>query len=301
MSYTEYLRRKAAAAPVIVDTRLRLDASSFTNRVKLAASSTFPADGQRYGVITNVSNPDSSGNIGNLNHALGTFKKQNGGRTPDASTYTLFCGSQALANQQLVPKAVRYLLNSDEEGSLSGCTVIPEPDAGVPSASQATRDAVLCHQIKGQKHLTNATTHPGPPVFVDNTVVGVKNYNLPQNKTKYQNAVKCNACGKNPTGTGVPCSVCLGAANHAPPANMPHNTRWGRRPTKAAQPIIVVPSPSDARKVGDFTPSRPVYVEKHHGNPNIGHIQYPDTPYQIPASTPAQLKINDPRHYPGTM
>ena len=34
MSYTEYLRRKEAAAPKVIDTTLRLDASSYTQRVK---------------------------------------------------------------------------------------------------------------------------------------------------------------------------------------------------------------------------------------------------------------------------
>jgi hypothetical protein len=299
MSYTEYLRRKAAAEPVIVDTRLKLDASSYTTRVKLAASSVFAPDGQRYGSITNVNNPDSTGITGQTSHAVRAYKKAAGGRTPDASVFTAFQGSQSLANQALVPNQTRRLLNSTDAGSLSGCIHI---DAPIPpqNASSFTKTISSCHETQGEKHNTNASTHPGPPVFVDNTISQVKNYNLPQNKTKFQISQDCLSCGGNPEGTGVVCAFCTGA-NHAPPANMPHNTRWAARPAKSAQPILVAPSPSDARKVGDFNPRNIPYVEKHHGNARIGHIQYPKTPFRIPSGTAAHLKINEPMHYPGTM
>jgi hypothetical protein len=299
MSYTEYLRRKAAAEPVIVDTRLKLDASSYTTRVKLAASSVFAPDGQKYGSITNVSDPDSGGIAGRTIHAIASYKKGSGGRTPDASAFTAFKGSQSLAHQALVPTPVRRLLNSTDAGSLSGCVII---DAPIPpqNASSFTKTISSCHETQGEKHDTNDTTHPGPPVFVDDTISQVKNYNLAQNNTKYQISQDCISCGRNPEVIGVTCTRCT-RANHAPPANMPHNTRWGPRPRKSAQPIIVAPSPSDARKVGDFHPRVIPYVEKHHGNSRIGHVQYPKTPFRIPSGTAAHLKINEPMHYPGTM
>jgi len=299
MSYTEYLRRKAAAAPVVVDTRLKLDASSFTSRVRLAASSDFSSDGKRYGSVTNVSDPDSGGTAGQFVHAVASYKKDSGGRVPDGSAYTAFRGSQALANQALVPKPVRYVLNSNNAGSLSGCVAIAPPVAPL-NASSFTKGIVSCHQLQGEQHATNSTTYPGPSIFVDNTISQVKNYNLPQNTTTYQRSTKCTACGGNPAGTGVTCAFCVGA-NHTPPADMPHNTRWAPRPAKSAQPVLVAPSPSDARKVGNFTPRRPPFVGAHHGNPMIGHKQYPKTPFQIPAGTAAHVKINDPMHYPGTM
>jgi hypothetical protein len=598
MSYTEYLRRKAAAAPVVVDTRLKLDASSYTNRVRLAASADFAANGQKYGSVTNVNDPDSGGNNGNSIHAVASYKKGSGGRVPDASSFTAFSGSKALANQALVPTPVRLVKNSNTAGSISGCAPILAPIPYVPggvflqnvtttltkidadntdpgqdrlrlggihcyynpvafsttiptkglvpgttvtigggnditlevtsfdamsanlqvvhvtslgptgalqngtmvrfsnatdtgnngtfevsakgndptnytitinnqngvarseaktatissksinmtilsfeassgnsqvvhvvdlkgttvgdvvliinasdavnngtfavsaingpftsnnttyytftwgnasgvarieskqasfqtpnkgtftifeviqgsdvengnpgfvfanptapgasfytdtnpstntlsfpiyssgtfapnmvplTGSQQAKNIIQCHQSKGEQHTTNSTTYPGPSVFVDNTITHVKNYNLPQNKTKYQIAPKCTACGGNPTGTGVQCALCFDSVIHAPPANMPHNTRWGPRPIKSAQPIIVVPSPSDARKVGNFTPHHPPFVGKHRGNPMVGHVQYPKTPYQIPAGTAAHVKINEPVHYPGTM
>lgn len=507
MSYTEYLRRKAAAAPVVVDTRMKLDASSFTNRVRLAASADFFADGQKYGSVTNVNNPDSGGAAGQIVHSVASYKKGSGGRVPDASSFTAFRGSQALANQALVPTPVRRVKNSNTVGSISGCSPVlapipyvpggvvvenltttlsyidadnlnpgqgplqlggihcyynpvtfsttiptngliagsmititgtplslevtsfqasssnlqvvsvvslgppgalqigtmvtianatdagnngtymvsatgtntftwanttngvarveatnktatfPTPNQGTfkifeviplsispfgtpgfvfanPTApgasfytnsspttntlsfsiyssgafapnmvpvtgSQQVRNVLACKELKGESHSTNATTYPSPPMFVDNTISQVKNYNLSQNKTTYQRSTKCTACGGNPAGTGVTCTFCIGA-NHVPPADVPHNTRWGPRPMKAAQPILVVPSPSDARKVGAAMRNIP-YVEKHRGNAMIGHIQYPKTPYQIPAGTAAHLKINEPIHYPGTM
>ena len=301
MSYTEYLRRKAAAAPVILSTRSKLDASSYTNRVRLAAAGgNFATDGQKYGSITNTSDPDSGGTAGQFIHAIASYKKAAGGRVPDASACTAYDGGQDIGKEISAGlSSDRILLNSNSADSISGCLPIAAPVAS-KNASSFTKDIISCQELKGQTHTTSATTHPGPSVFVDNTISQVKNYNLPQNKTKYQIAPDCLSCGGNSAGTGVTCALCVGA-NHAPPADMPHNTRWGPRPTKAAQPIIVAPSPSDARKVGDFNPRNIPYVEKHHGNPQIGHIQYPQTPYQIPAGTAAHLKINEPVHYPGTM
>ena len=299
MSYTEYLRRKAASSPVILSTRSKLDASSYTNRVRLAASADFAADGQRYGSITNTHDPNSGGTAGQTIHAIGSYKKGSGGRVPDASFFTAYSGGQAIGKEiQAGNPADRLLLNSNSAGSLSGCVTIAAPIAD-RTASQFTNSIISCHQTKGEAHSTDATTYPGPPVFVDNTIQ-VKNYNLPQNKTKYQIAPKCTSCGGNPTIAGVACAFCTPfAANHTPPADMPHNN-WAPRPKKSAQPFIVTPSPSDARKVGAALRKIP-YVEKHNGNENIGHIRYPDTPYQIPRGTASHLKINEPNHYPGTM
>jgi hypothetical protein len=301
MSYTEYLRRKAAAAPVVLSTRSKLDASSYTNRVRLAAAGVdFSPNGQKYGSITNVFDPDSGGTAGQFIHAIGSYKKVAGGRVPDASAFTAYSGGQAIGKEIAAGMpSDRILMNSNDTGSISGCLPIPAPVAP-KNASSFTKDIISCHEVQGEKHNTDATTHPGPSVFVDNTISQVKNYNLPQNKTEYQISQKCTSCGNNPPGTGVTCVFCVGA-NHTPSADMPHNTRWAPRPAKSAQPIIVVSSPSDARKVGDFNPRRPPRVFANRGNPNIGHIRYPKTPYQIPAGTAAHLKINEPVHYPGTM
>jgi DNA-binding beta-propeller fold protein YncE len=237
-------------------------------------------------------------------------KTKSGGRIADASTYTQYVGGQAVGNevQAGIPPS-RLLLNSNSAESLSGCRTVPEPVpynpavAGVYSAnmvrrdaSQFTRDEKACRELTGEPHNRNEL---GPSVFVDNTIVGIKNYNLPQNNAKTYIATKCTQCGNNGSQVAKTCSFCIGA-NHLHPADKPTNVRWGPRPRKSAQPIIVNQSPSDFHKVGAAMRKIP-YVEKHHANPQVGHIIYPKTPYRIPRGTAAQLKINDPQRYPGTM
>lgn len=237
-------------------------------------------------------------------------KAKSGGRIPDASTFTQYAGGQAVGKEiQAGMPAPRLLLNSTSTGSLSGCRIVPEPVPYNPAvagaytanmvprdASQFTRDTTACRQLRGEPHLP---IELGPPLFVDNTIVGVKNYNLPQNNSKTYIASECTQCGNNAPGIGKTCSFCIGA-NHLHPIDQAHNTRWGPRPKKSAQPIIVNQSPSDFHKVGAAMRKIP-YVEKHHANPQLGHIVYPKTPYRIPRGTAAQLKINDPQRYPGTM
>ena len=94
MSYTEYLRRKAAAAPKIIDTTVRTDASTMTMRIRLAANNEF-ALGARQGVINNIADPSQTGTTSNLKAATMTTKVS-GGRIPDASLFTSFVGGQAL-------------------------------------------------------------------------------------------------------------------------------------------------------------------------------------------------------------
>ena len=237
-------------------------------------------------------------------------KTKSGGRIPDASTFTQYAGGQAVGKEvQAGMPPRRLLLNSTSTGSLSGCRIVPEPVPYNPAvagaytanmvprdASQFTRDTTACRQLRGEPHIQ---IELGPPLFVDNTVVGVKNYNLPQNNSKTYIASECTQCGNNAPGIGKTCTFCIGA-NHLHPVDQSHNTRWAPRPKKSAQPIIVNQSPSDFHKVGAAMRKIP-YVEKHHANPQIGHIVYPKTPYRIPRGTAAQLKINDPQRYPGTM
>ena len=383
MSYTEYLRRKAAAAPKIVDTTVRLDASSYTQRVKFAASRQI-----------------AEANIPTI--VIPANKSKAGGRVPDASVFTQYTAGQAVGKEvQSGMPAPRVVLNSNTAGSISGCAVVQEPVAYVPggtliervtstfssitgtqpnmtynirgytvrsgipytalvpgtsvtisgtgnqagnngtftivsstttsftisnasgiadatplatqivtlpvyssgaysanmvplTGSQPGRNAVACRQLQGEPHRQNEL---GPSLFVDNTIVGIKNYNLPQNSGRAYIASKCTQCGTNGTEIGKTCAFCIGAT-HLHPVDMPHNTRWGPRPRKSAQPIIVNASPSDARKVGNFATRKLPFVGKHHGNEQVGHIIYPKTPYRIPDGTPAQLKINDPKIFP---
>lgn len=243
-----------------------------------------------------------------ITESMPVNKSKPGGRVPDASVFTQYTAGQAVGKEVQAPRAPdRLTLNSNAAGSLSGCRTVPEPVPYNPAVggvytpnmvpltgSQPARNAIACRQLQGEPHRPSEL---GPSLFVDDTITGIKNYNLPQNNAKTYVASECTRCGTNGAQIGKTCVFCIGA-DHTHSADMPTNTRWGPRPRKSAQPIIVNASPSNARKVGNFAPRKIPFVEKHHGNDNIGRIIYPKTPYRIPAGTPAQLKINNPKNIP---
>jgi hypothetical protein len=126
MSYTEYMRRKAAAAPKIIDTTVRTDASSITMRRRLAANQEFMLT-TRQGVINNVSDPSGTGTTSTIKSTTMTTKLS-GGRIPDASFFTSYLGGQAISKDGgLFQKAQRYTMNSNDAGSLTPCVTIDEP------------------------------------------------------------------------------------------------------------------------------------------------------------------------------
>lgn len=134
MSYTEYLRRKAAATPKVVDTTVRTDASTMTMRIRLAANNEFALNA-RQGVINNGSDPSNTGTTSSSKAAQMTTKGS-GGRIPDASSFTSFVGGQAI-DKDGGPffRAQRYVLNSNTAGSLSGCAIVDEPSPALPSGT----------------------------------------------------------------------------------------------------------------------------------------------------------------------
>jgi len=282
MSYTEYLRRKAAAAPKIIDTTVRSDASTITMRRRLQANREFFTS-TRQGVINNVSDPSGTGTTSVLKAATATTKL-NGGRIPDASMFTSFIGGSAINNDGGVFQTPqRYVANSNDAGSISACVAIPEPipytgtgaytSNMVPqNASQRAMTLESCIQPSTEPHVQNEL---GGPLFVDDTI-------------RLKNLTSC-CVDNNP----------INQAIHTHPADVPHND-YQARPLKGngGIPVFTVSSPDDARKVGDRNPRNIPYVEKHHGNDlNVNPRRVP-TKYQIPNGSPAHLKINDPVHYP---
>jgi hypothetical protein len=134
MSYTEYLRRKASTTPKIIDTTIRTDASTMTMRRRLAANYEF-AIGARQGVINNVSDPSNTSTTSNLKANQQT-SKVSGGKVPDASLFTSYLGGQALDKDGgPFQKPQRYLLNSNTNGSLSGCVTIDDPVPALPAGT----------------------------------------------------------------------------------------------------------------------------------------------------------------------
>lgn len=171
-----------------------------------------------------------------------------------------------------------------------GANAVPQ------NASVSAKTASSCRYPSTEGHIQSEL---GPALFV-NTTNTIKNYNLPQNRTTYQISQDCLQCGNNKTIGGTTCAFCVGAI-HTHPADVPHNTRWSPRPTHGLGgiPVSTVPSPSDARKVGNYDyKDHQKYVEKHHGNDlNVNPRRVP-TEFVPTNAAPAHLKINDPRHYP---
>ena len=303
MSYTEYLRRKAAAAPVVVDMRPKLDASSYTRQQRLVAA------GQSYNVtkavigniddmITSVSRDSKS--VSARTQVSNT--KTTSGNVPDASTRTDFLGGQAILEARLTNKPTRVLMNSNSTTSgmtvTRACLIVPEPapqtrgqiganqvQKGASDWVRLNRDCVGSGRL-GEPHEPGVK---GVPQFVDDTIS--------LNSGAFR--IGTGSFG----GAGSTTQSSNGSSTGCPPANHTHSVlvpraAWQRRPTKGAGgiPVFTQPRPSDARKVGGLVPSDHLkYVEKHHGNDLKVNPRRVPTEYQIPAGAPAHLKINDPK------
>jgi len=143
MSYTEYLRRKAAASPTIVDRRTNTDASMYTMRQRHLASSIFFTT-NRIGAINNTVDVST-----NPQKAVRSYVKDTG-RVPDASTFTSH-------------SATWQLPLAEGKITLDPCCV-PILGPAPKSASDFTRESVNCCE---QPHVANEL---GPARFVDNTI-----------------------------------------------------------------------------------------------------------------------------------
>lgn len=143
MSYTEYLRRKAAGSPVIIDRRTNTDASMYTMRQRHVTSSVFFTT-NRVGVINNTTDVNTSPSKANRSYVKAT------GRVPDASMFTSHAGAWQL------PLAEGKI-------TINPCCV-PTLGPAPKSASDITREAANCCS---EPHNANEL---GPAVFVDNTI-----------------------------------------------------------------------------------------------------------------------------------
>jgi hypothetical protein len=297
MSYTEYLRRKASAAPVIIDVRPKMDASTYTRHMRVSAA-----------VGSYQPTKSVVGNIDDMNPAIlrsnGVTPRTQvtrgigyGGSVPDASTYTDFAAGKAAAADYKMgpPGTTRVVLNATTVPAgmtaLSGCNVIAGPSpqtTGTIGANQVQKSAGDWVRLNKDCVESGGSAQPhrrtdeisSKPVFVDDTIS--------LNTGTFQ-------IGTGNKGSSVASSNCP-VANHTPPAITPR-ANWAPRPRKGAGgiPVSVQPRPSDARKVGGLVPSDHLkYVEKHHGNDGTVNPRRVPIKYQIPAGAPAHLKINDP-------
>ena len=111
MSYTEYLNRKKATAPVILDTRRKVDASTWTRQERLkAAGATYTPTKSVVGNIRDMV-PDYRRDNKAMSPALFvTSNLGTGGAVPNASARTDYIGGQALMGELRNPPPTQKLV-----------------------------------------------------------------------------------------------------------------------------------------------------------------------------------------------
>ena len=289
MSYTEYMNRKKASAPVILDTRPKMDASTYIRHKRVTAAAIYTPTKSVVGNIFDMRTSAGRDNNSVRPGVVVTPKTGAGGTVPDGSTFTDFAaGRAANMDYQKGPPVGKVLMNSNAAGSIRACNPAiaePTPATVAKTGSQVTRDRLDCYNLSGQPH--NDPRVPGvmPPLFVDHTIsvngvfgIGMGNSGAP----------------KTAAGANVPQNQCP-RVHHTHPAPIPR-AGWAPRPLKGAGGLVVssVAAADHPRKVGALI-ARPKYVERHHGNDLRVNPRRVPTPFHIPSGAPAHLKINDPK------
>lgn len=317
MSYTEYLSRKKAAAPVILDVRPKMDSSTYTRHTRVVAAANVYAPGKK--VVGNIDDMRTSVGRDNSSVKAGvqvTLATGQGGRVPDGSTFSDYAAGRAAETDYKngPPGTTKVVLNASASSvpagmiSISGCATVDEPRIqaarGVMSArsvprnaSNNTKDILSCKEYTAEPHTDpNTPMQKGIHRFVDDTIslnsgtfrIGTGNHTTTGSTIRSSNAI----VGRGGDGLNGGCPTAI----HNYPEVM-RRAAWGPRPSKGAGGLFnpVVPSQDRPRKIGGIDPSDfHKYVEKHHGNDsNVNPRRYPQTPFRIPAGTPAHLKIND--------
>lgn len=310
MSYTEYMRRKAAAAPTVVNNQKLRSASELTQQRRMMAASIFPSSGNVNSKIVGTMRGDLLLTETAVNQLQPTSFVKQTGKPKNASDFTSFLGSHAIQNgntfingntqnagKVVVPAAC--VINSaakidDPVPYITGTTKQVVAKTVARSGSDFIRERLACQKAQGEQHIASEL---GPSVFKDDTI------RKPEFNKQYLSGAK--TCAPNDSFPKV---------EHAHSLTVPRQA-WSARPIKSGIPVFNVPSQDYARPVagsipncftgenttgvfsrGGILPKDTLrYVEKHHGNDLLS--VNPRKPiarkYQIPQGTPAHLKIND--------
>lgn len=305
MSYTEYMRRKMAGEPVIVNNQKLRTASELTQERRMLASSVFALDGAGEGTMRG--DLRTVGTSVNPKQPTSFVKKT--GRPAAASDFTAYSGAYAIRNDIPFPSAGKTVnppacvVNAAAQIAepvpyVTGTTTAVKANTVPRSASDFIRERIACQQQKGQPHTASEVS--SEPVFKDDTI------RYPYlNKQYLSGAVKCGP------ETSYPPVVSRVDLAITPQAN------YQARPAKSKIPVYAVPSPEMPVATvttlpncftgenttgkwanGNIIPKDATrYVEKHHGNDLStmvnGRKPVPKK-YQIPAGTPAHMKIDAP-------
>ena len=305
MSYTEYMRRKAAGQPVVINNQKIRSASELTQERRLLAASIFNLNGSSDGTMRG--DLLLTGTAVNPKQPTSFVKRT--GRPAAASDFTAYVGSHVIQNDIVFPNAVKTTnpaactTNSDAQIDepvpyITGTTKAVEPKTVARSGSDYIRERLACQQAQGEQHVKNEL---GPSVFVDDTI------RKPEyNKQYLSGATSCKPNDKFPM------------VEHSHPLTTPRiQTGVLPRPTKSQIPVFNVPSqdyplPSAGSLPNCFTGKNTTgvfsrggilpkdalrYVESHHGNDlstMVNGRKPVPAKYKIPDGTPAHLKINDP-------
>jgi hypothetical protein len=320
MSYTEYMRRKAAGQPVVVNNQKLRTASELTQERRLLAASSFRLDGSGEGTMRG--DISLTGTAVNQTAPVSFVKKT--GRPASASDFTAYVGSRSLqpgntfangqtqnAGKNVQPAACT--VNSgvqikEPEPYITGTTGAVKAQTVARSGSDFIRERLACQEAQGQRHIASEVSMT--PVFKDDTI-------------RYPYMDKQYLAGLsqiNSTNPGfAPCApnVSFPAVNNNVARAITPVATYQMRNAKAQIPVFNVPSQDYPVSRAPALPNcftgknttgvysrggiRPQdatrYVERHHGNDLStmvnGRKPVPKK-YQIPAGTPAQLKINMP-------
>jgi len=280
MSYADYLRTQQINQARIFDRRERLgDASNYIQRTKLANSwIQRPTDH----VINNESNP----RIANPSTAKMpiSFKGSGfGGRVQDASTYTLTRGARAIGNDTF-----------STQKTVQAVCVRATPAASLVVNQGRNYDGLPGGDFNGTDYggLNAGYTDPCSlfqPLTASHLVV--RNPEL--DRLGVQSRDSWNGAQGTQYGSQNPIACSMTTANFATKV-IPHGNAQSR-PKQADFRTSVMGLQVSANgafgrpgKVGGAL-ARQKYIEKHHGNPNVGH------PSQV---TFSDVTTNKPESYP---
>jgi hypothetical protein len=336
MSYTEYLNRKKASAPIILDTRPKMDASTFTRHTRVTAAGNVRMPTKK--IVGNINEMRMSSTRDNNSVKAGvqvTAATGVGGKVPDASSFSDYVAGLAAEKDYKdgPPGTTKVVLNANPASvpggmtSISSCNwdatsignrtfpiaTLTALNKDIPAnlrnpefivaktGSQVTRNTLECFDKAVEPHSATGSTpvQKGIHQFVDDTIsLNSGTFRIGTGSATPEPSATGNGRPGNPTGSTPESSGRCPPANHNHP-EINRRATWSPRPTKGAGGLFAyaVSAPQEHQfKVGGLVPSdHPKYVEKHHGNDWGVNPRRVPIPYQIPAGSPAHLKINDPK------